>query len=94
MGPREPVRSDLLHQIRSESCSRAVCFWNRTQGMFCCFYPVDMNAATNCVKRGDGLDVSLDKVPPNHALLDPRMLEAEAFGLLDRMLGVLQDNSR
>jgi len=45
-------------------------------------------------QRGDGLDVSLDKVPPNHTLLDPRMLEAEAFGLLDRMLGVLQDNSR
>ncbi|PKS10526.1 hypothetical protein jhhlp_002279, partial [Lomentospora prolificans] len=44
-------------------------------------------------RRGDGLDVSLDKIPPNHALLDPRMLEAEAFGLLDRMLGVLQDNS-
>lgn len=41
------------------------------------------------------LDMSLDRVPPNHALLDPRTMEAEAFGLLDRMLGVLQeDNSR
>jgi symplekin len=33
-------------------------------------------------------------IPPNHPLLDPRQLEAEATGLLDRMLGVLQDNSR
>ncbi|KAL2113494.1 hypothetical protein VUR80DRAFT_3656 [Thermomyces stellatus] len=44
-------------------------------------------------RRGDMLDISLDRVPPNHALLDPRTMEAEAFGLLDRMLGVLQDNS-
>jgi symplekin len=41
-----------------------------------------------------GLDISLSMVPPNHPLLDSRHLEAEATGLLDRMLGVLQDNSR
>lgn len=41
-----------------------------------------------------GLDVSLSIIPPNHPLLDPRQLEAEATGLLDRMLGILQDNSR
>ncbi len=41
-----------------------------------------------------GLDISLNTIPPNHPLLDPRQLEAEATGLLDRMLGVLQDNSR
>ncbi|KAK3309660.1 uncharacterized protein B0T15DRAFT_11088 [Chaetomium strumarium] len=40
-----------------------------------------------------GLDISLNMIPPNHPLLDPRQLEAEATGLLDRMLGVLQDNS-
>ena len=39
------------------------------------------------------LDISLDKVPANHSLLDPRTMEAEAMSLLDRMLGVLQDNS-
>lgn len=33
-------------------------------------------------------------IPPNHSFLDPRQLEAEGMGLLDRMLGVLQDNSR
>lgn len=33
-------------------------------------------------------------VPANHPFLDPRQLEAEATGLLDRMLSVLQDNSR
>ena len=41
----------------------------------------------------DGLDISLKLVPANHPLLDPRHLEAEATGLLDRMLSVLQDNS-
>jgi symplekin len=37
--------------------------------------------------------VSLSAIPANHALLDARQLEAEATGLLDRMLSVLQDNS-
>lgn len=45
-------------------------------------------------QRLNGLDVSLSMVPPNHPLLDLRHLEAEATGLLDRMLSVLQDNSR
>ncbi|SPO00910.1 related to PTA1 - pre-tRNA processing protein / PF I subunit [Cephalotrichum gorgonifer] len=44
-------------------------------------------------RRGDMLDISLDKIPSNHALLDPRTMEAEGVGLLDRILGVLQDNS-
>ena len=42
----------------------------------------------------DGLEVSLALVPPGHPLLDPRNLEAEATGLLDRMLGSLQDSNR
>lgn len=33
-------------------------------------------------------------VSTDHLFLDPRQLEAEATGLLDRMLTVLQDNSR
>jgi symplekin len=33
-------------------------------------------------------------IPANHPLLDPRQLEAEATGLLDRMLGALQEYSR
>lgn len=40
------------------------------------------------------MDVSLDKVPEGHRNLDGRMLEGEAMGLLDRMLSVLQENSR
>lgn len=38
------------------------------------------------------MDVSLDRIPLNHGLLDPRMLEAEAHGLMDRILSILQDN--
>ncbi|KAI1775021.1 hypothetical protein F4818DRAFT_58648 [Hypoxylon cercidicola] len=44
-------------------------------------------------KRGDVLDISLVMVPPEHPILDAPKLEAEATGLLDRMLGTLQDNS-
>ncbi|KAI1141921.1 hypothetical protein F5Y05DRAFT_369141 [Hypoxylon sp. FL0543] len=44
-------------------------------------------------RRGDPLDISLLMIPPNHSILDAPKLEAEASGLLDRMLGVLQDNS-
>lgn len=33
-------------------------------------------------------------VPPNHTVLPPRNLEAEASGLLDRLLSVFQENSR
>lgn len=43
-------------------------------------------------KRGEPLEVSLSMVPPNHTLIPPRNLEAEASGLLDRMLGVFQES--
>jgi symplekin len=49
---------------------------------------------TGELEQINGLDISLVMIPPNHPVLDPRQLEAEATGLLDRMLGVLQDNSR
>ncbi|TGO89217.1 hypothetical protein BPOR_0119g00040 [Botrytis porri] len=44
-------------------------------------------------RRGDPLQVSLSMVPPNHTILPPRNLEAEASGLLDRLLSVFQENS-
>ncbi|KAF4453834.1 hypothetical protein F53441_3520 [Fusarium austroafricanum] len=51
-------------------------------------------AATGSELRyGGTLDVSLDKVPQHHQSLDPRNLEAEASGLLDRMLTALQESS-
>ncbi|PHH67196.1 hypothetical protein CDD81_2965 [Ophiocordyceps australis] len=50
-------------------------------------------AGTTDLRYGGTLDISLDKVPINHQILDMRSLEAEAMGLLDRMLGILQDSS-
>ncbi|GKT72535.1 mRNA cleavage and polyadenylation specificity factor complex subunit [Colletotrichum tofieldiae] len=50
-------------------------------------------ANPNEPRRGDSLDISLDKIPPNHQTLDARTLDAEGAGLLDRMLSVLQENS-
>ncbi|KAK4160965.1 putative Pre-tRNA-processing protein [Cladorrhinum sp. PSN259] len=43
--------------------------------------------------RYPGLDVSLGLITGAHPILDPRRMEAEATGLLDRMLVILQDNS-
>ncbi|KAI1641547.1 uncharacterized protein F4817DRAFT_355451 [Daldinia loculata] len=44
-------------------------------------------------RRGDLLDISLVMIPPSHPILDAPKLEAEASGLLDRMLVILQENS-
>lgn len=48
--------------------------------------------ADNVQQYGGTLDVSLDKVPPNHELLSTPNLEAEGMGLLDRMLGILHES--
>jgi symplekin len=40
------------------------------------------------------MEVSLSMVPPDHKLIPPKNLEAEASGLLDRMLAVFQENIR
>ena len=40
------------------------------------------------------MEVSLGMVPPTHSILARRNLEAEATGLLDRMLGVFQESTR
>ncbi|KAK3398070.1 hypothetical protein B0T20DRAFT_355674 [Sordaria brevicollis] len=50
-------------------------------------------ASNGSEPKHSGLDVNLNIIPPNHDLLDSRLLEAEAIGLLDRMLGGLQDHS-
>ncbi|KAG9234339.1 hypothetical protein BJ875DRAFT_461740 [Amylocarpus encephaloides] len=43
-------------------------------------------------RRGDPMEVNLGMVPLNHPLLTPRNLEAEASGLLDRMLSIFQES--
>lgn len=58
-------------------------------------FPAMHHAMTDTsTQRGDPLEVSLSMVPPNHTVIPPRNLEAEASGLLDRMLGVFQENIR
>ncbi|KAH6660267.1 mRNA cleavage and polyadenylation specificity factor complex subunit [Truncatella angustata] len=44
-------------------------------------------------RRGDPLDISLNMVPRDHSVLNVNAMEAEATGLLDRMLSVLQDGT-
>ena len=43
-------------------------------------------------RRGEQNEISLALVPRDHKVLAPSNLEAEASGLLDRLLGVLQEN--
>ena len=43
-------------------------------------------------RRPEQNEISLALVPRDHKLMSPSNLEAEASGLLDRLLGVLQDN--
>ncbi len=47
-----------------------------------------------CSQRPDQSETSLALVPRQHALIPPPNLEAEASGLLDRLLGVFQDPTR
>ncbi|EMC93128.1 hypothetical protein BAUCODRAFT_36792 [Baudoinia panamericana UAMH 10762] len=44
-------------------------------------------------RRPEHNEISLALVPRDHPVLQPSQLEAEASGLLDRLLGVLQDDS-
>ncbi|KAF2211587.1 hypothetical protein CERZMDRAFT_98469 [Cercospora zeae-maydis SCOH1-5] len=44
-------------------------------------------------RRPENNEISLALVPRDHPLIPPANLEAEASGLLDRLLGVLQDDS-
>ncbi|KAI0869341.1 mRNA cleavage and polyadenylation specificity factor complex subunit [Hypoxylon argillaceum] len=44
-------------------------------------------------RRGDPLDISRNMVPPSHPALDGDQLEAEASGLLDRMLSILENEN-
>ncbi|KAF1808643.1 mRNA cleavage and polyadenylation specificity factor complex subunit [Eremomyces bilateralis CBS 781.70] len=44
-------------------------------------------------RRPEANEVSIALVPRDHPLMQPDNLEAEASGLLDRILGILQENS-
>jgi symplekin len=45
-------------------------------------------------QRPETNETSLALVPADHPILKPQNLESEAHGLLDRALGILQENYR
>ena len=45
------------------------------------------------LQREGSTEMSLSLVPENHPLIAPRNLEAEASGLLDRVLGIFQEST-
>lgn len=83
----------VVSNLPREWCSYKQQVQMLTQGYEC---PQLANVlGTNLIsQRGDPMEVSLNMVPPNHPLLAPRNLEAEASGLLDRMLSVFQESTR
>lgn len=85
----------MLHQVltKSGSCSNSAARW-RCKSKCRSKHPttVLVHSLILFSQHGDPLDISLALVPPNHALIPQRNLEAEASGLLDRMLGVLHEN--
>ncbi|KKA30570.1 hypothetical protein TD95_001084 [Thielaviopsis punctulata] len=83
------IKSRVLSIWDTASVSVRICCIKFAQRVVLAQTPV----AGNEPKRGDSMDVSLDRIPPSHALLDPRTLEAEAHGLLDRILSILQDSN-
>ncbi|CAK7198401.1 hypothetical protein SEUCBS139899_001062 [Sporothrix eucalyptigena] len=83
------IKSRILRLWESPSPSVRICCIKFAQRVVL----AQTHAANPDQRHRDSLDISLSLVPPNHPLLEPRHLEAEATGLLDRMLGVLQDNS-
>lgn len=56
--------------------------------------PHVQHPSTEFYQRPDQNETSLAVVPRNHALLAIPQLEAEASGLLDRLLGVFQEETR
>lgn len=85
---------DLLYQVLTKSGSGS----NSAAGWRCkseCTFKSRHFLVHSLIlfsQHGDPLDISLAMVPPNHTLIPQRNLEAEASGLLDRMLGVLHEN--
>ncbi|CAK7273024.1 hypothetical protein SEPCBS57363_005444 [Sporothrix epigloea] len=83
------IKSRILRLWESPSPSVHICCIKFAQRVV-----LAQTHATNPEHRHrDSLDISLSLVPPGHPLLEPRHLEAEATGVLDRMLSVLQENS-
>lgn len=56
--------------------------------------PYVQHPSTEFYQRPDQNETSLAVVPRNHAQLAIPQLEAEASGLLDRLLGVFQEETR
>ncbi|CAK7210450.1 hypothetical protein SCUCBS95973_000787 [Sporothrix curviconia] len=83
------IKSRILRLWESPSPSVQICCIKFAQRVVL----AQTHAGNPEQRHRESLDISLSLVPPGHPLLEPRHLEAEATGLLDRMLGVLQDNS-
>ena len=93
---RSPFRrQSLLRQVhpkgRSRADTRSHCRSPRECRSDSCMLRI---AQLIVMQRPEQNELSLALVPRDHALISIPTLEAEAFGLLDRLLGVFQEAPR
>ncbi|KAJ5082043.1 hypothetical protein N7532_011086 [Penicillium argentinense] len=82
------IKQDILRKMDSFQCSIKICCVKFLQRVVQVQTP-----GTADPRRPDQNETSLAIVPRNHAVLTIPHLEAEASGLLDRLLGVFQEET-
>ncbi|KAI9838688.1 MAG: hypothetical protein M1819_005002 [Sarea resinae] len=81
------IKSNILHRWDTAAVGVRVCCIKFVQQVV----QVQTPGLIADPRRADQNEISLALVPRNHPLIPPPNLEAEAFGLLDRMLNVFQE---
>ena len=90
-GQRPRLHQNMLHKIRTEGgAGRNAWLDSRPKSASAARYPT---AHADEKQKPDSNETSIALVPRNHPLLALPNLEAEASGLLDRLLSVFQDNT-
>ena len=85
---------DMLRQICAKSrASRDTRIDSRSKSMFRTNLAMHVEPHTDRPQRPEQNETSIALIPRGHPLLSLQNLEAEASGLLDRLLGIFQDHT-
>ncbi|KAI5370247.1 Putative armadillo-like helical, symplekin/Pta1 [Septoria linicola] len=82
------IKSSILRRMDTASPGVRICCIK----FVACVVQIQTPGLIADPRRPESNEISLALVPRDHAVIPPANLEAEASGLLDRLLGVLQDN--
>ena len=84
------IKSSILRRLDSAVAGVRICCIKFVARVL----QVQTHGVISDPRRQDQNEISLALVPRDHPVLTPSNLEAEASGLLDRLLGILQENSQ